>query len=478
MLNIALLLSACLVFGEETKTFKVFDVPDDLPPYDVVATAALLDCEPAEECATNFCQRVRTFMFKETSNAARVVSLEELPRKNKCTLYSAEGLVVQYFAELTEGMELYVVPKGRLFVWPSNEIGHKVTVKTNDNELVVETLSTAPRVFRLHNFVSEEEVQELHQNAEDADLERSTGGIAPKGSNATNGGSVIKSRTSTNAWDTDSDISMKIKRRTASLLRLPGFDKEQYGGLQIVHYETGQFYDFHQDWMEKTSTPNWNWDPKEGGVNRFATVFLYLTDTELGGATGFPMSNTPVEEEDPEETAEIKRLQEELFTPGSMEWKAVDECRLKFHVKPRRGDAVLFYHQDRIGNLDRNALHGACPVLKGEKLGANLWIWNDKMFTHERAEGKGESMNCLFSNSYGAPIELYWIQNEDHTGWMNLVFNSKLDTGGSFSSGTYSGHSFLAKNMDGEILGKWEMKTQVTRIDIQRGFPQQSKEEL
>ena len=41
-----------------------------------------------------------------------------------------------------------------------------------------------------------------------------------------------------------------------------------------------------------------------------------------------------------------------------------------------RGDAILFYSQRPDGELDKNSLHGACPVLKGMKWGANLWVWN------------------------------------------------------------------------------------------------------
>ena len=41
-----------------------------------------------------------------------------------------------------------------------------------------------------------------------------------------------------------------------------------------------------------------------------------------------------------------------------------------------RGDAILFYSQRPDGELDENSLHGACPVLKGMKWGANLWVWN------------------------------------------------------------------------------------------------------
>jgi hypothetical protein len=46
--------------------------------------------------------------------------------------------------------------------------------------------------------------------------------------------------------------------------------------LQVVHYDPPQFYNSHLDWFGVNSSPNWNWDPTTGGVNRFATVFLRL----------------------------------------------------------------------------------------------------------------------------------------------------------------------------------------------------------
>ena len=61
---------------------------------------------------------------------------------------------------------------------------------------------------------------------------------------------------------------------------------------------------------------------------------------------------------------------------GSWEDKLVDQCYSKLAVPPRRGDAILFYSQYPDGHLDPNSLHGACPILKGTKWGANLWVWN------------------------------------------------------------------------------------------------------
>ena len=61
---------------------------------------------------------------------------------------------------------------------------------------------------------------------------------------------------------------------------------------------------------------------------------------------------------------------------GSWEEEMVVTCRSKLALKPSRGRAVLFYSQHPNGKEDLNSRHGGCPVLKGEKWAANLWIWN------------------------------------------------------------------------------------------------------
>jgi prolyl 4-hydroxylase len=43
-------------------------------------------------------------------------------------------------------------------------------------------------------------------------------------------------------------------------------------------------------------------------------------------------------------------------------------------VKPRQGDALLFYSMLPNGTFDKAALHGSCPVIKGEKWVATKWI--------------------------------------------------------------------------------------------------------
>jgi hypothetical protein len=42
----------------------------------------------------------------------------------------------------------------------------------------------------------------------------------------------------------------------------------------------------------------------------------------------------------------------------------------------QRGSVVIFYNQLPEGGYDEAALHGGCPILKGEKWAANLIVWN------------------------------------------------------------------------------------------------------
>lgn len=45
-----------------------------------------------------------------------------------------------------------------------------------------------------------------------------------------------------------------------------------------------------------------------------------------------------------------------------------------FKYRPRMGDAVLFYSLDPDLKIDPRALHGGCPVIKGEKWVATRWM--------------------------------------------------------------------------------------------------------
>lgn len=82
-------------------------------------------------------------------------------------------------------------------------------------------------------------------------------------------------------------------------------------------------------------------------------------------------------------------------------------------------------------------------------LGANLWIWNDKRWSIERAE-KGEqdeeeqvnqgtkSFLATFKNEYG-PVDVEWVGSGE------VVFQFSSDKGESVKRNTFKGHEFVVR---------------------------------
>ena len=110
---------------------------------------------------------------------------------------------------------LYYVPYPLHFVWPTIEIGHTVTldylpkVDGFDERIQLETMSNRPRVFRLKNFISDKEVDELLAITAAANLTRSTGGLGKDDSSEQNSGEISETRTSTNTCDVEEKASQR-----------------------------------------------------------------------------------------------------------------------------------------------------------------------------------------------------------------------------------------------------------------------------
>jgi len=327
--------------------------------------------------------------------------------KSLGVVYNNRGQQVRSFAAARMESALWRGPEtpGTHFMWPGVSVGHRVTVpglkSLHDKPIELETLSTGndgePRVFYVHNFLASEEAEDL--------IEWSTNpknpyGMAPSTAGTekawNQGGRVSKStsRTSMNAFDITTQNSVNIKERAMHLLRLPKYEEPMLDGIQILRYTPGQAYIVHGDYFETYQSQDHNWDPTKGGSNRFATVFLYLNDVEIGGGgqTVFgkvPASQTkqlfnstrdrmmeyqsqyPTDEE-------IKEMVKAGEIPeGSWEVPLLNQCyKESFSIPPRKGDAILFYSQTPTGHLDVFSQHGACPVVKGIKWAANIWVWN------------------------------------------------------------------------------------------------------
>mmetsp|Transcript_1650 Transcript_1650/g.3936 ORF Transcript_1650/g.3936 Transcript_1650/m.3936 type:complete len:484 (-) Transcript_1650:79-1530(-) len=315
-------------------------------------------------------------------------------------LYNDLGQIVQSPSHLVNGTVLYRGPTmaGRHFQWPAVRVGYKRPVpglvggtgKPVELETLTEPIDGAePRVFYVHNFLSQDEAEAFVEFSTSDDnpykMARSTGGTH-KAWNQGGAGATLKTRTSMNAFDVTTKLSYDVKKRAFRLLRLGGYQENMADGIQILRYELGQAYGDHHDYFPNTQSGDHQWDPSVGGSNRFATVFLYLSDVEFGGQTAFPKSAKLTAEkseelvrrlgEAPSEERLATLVEEAGLDKNSWEDKLITKCYNQFAVPPRRGDAILFYSQTPDGHLDPSSLHGACPVLKGTKWGANLWVWN------------------------------------------------------------------------------------------------------
>ncbi|EOY15128.1 2-oxoglutarate (2OG) and Fe(II)-dependent oxygenase superfamily protein isoform 2 [Theobroma cacao] len=177
-----------------------------------------------------------------------------------------------------------------------------------------EVLSWEPRAFIYHNFLSKEECEYLINLAK-PHMAKST---------------VVDSKTGR---------SKDSRVRTSS---------EHGEGLQVLHYEVGQKYDAHFDYfLDEFNTKN--------GGQRMATMLMYLSDVEEGGETIFPAAKGN-------------------FSAVPW-WNELSECgKQGLSVKPKMGDALLFWSMRPDATLDPSSLHGGCPVIMGNKWSSTKWI--------------------------------------------------------------------------------------------------------
>ncbi|KAK9741979.1 hypothetical protein RND81_03G141000 [Saponaria officinalis] len=151
------------------------------------------------------------------------------------------------------------------------------------------------------------------------------------------------------------DIVAAIEARIAAWTFLPIENGES---MQVLRYELGQKYEPHFDYFQDKVN-------QQRGGHRIATVLMYLSNVEKGGETVFPNSK-----------AKLRQPKNDSFS----------ECaQTGYAVKPRKGDALLFFslHPDAL--TDPLSLHGSCPVIEGEKWSATKWI-HVRSFNKSRME--------------------------------------------------------------------------------------------
>lgn len=142
---------------------------------------------------------------------------------------------------------------------------------------------------------------------------------------------LSKGRTSSNAWCRQNCLDdPHVQNVMAKMEEVTFIPWDHYESLQILQYEPGQFYNTHNDM-----------GPRQIRLScgpRILTFFLYLSDVEEGGETGFP--------------------------------------NIGIKVTPKKGRAVLWpsvLNHD-LSMQDSRTNHQAHPVVRGTKLAANAWI--------------------------------------------------------------------------------------------------------
>jgi len=182
----------------------------------------------------------------------------------------------------------------------------------------VRTVSRAPRLFYVDEFLSEREV--MHLNSLSHPSQARARGLRTKEDYT--GFSYEQ--------PIEGDPTLEaIARRLEELLQITN----EFGGtFRIRRYAEDQYHPPHTD----TYTVDGR------NVTLLATMLMYLQDTEEGGATHFPRA---------------------LPEPA--------------RVYPKRGALGIWFSCDEAGADDRLSLHEGEPVLKGKKWTATYFVYNN-----------------------------------------------------------------------------------------------------
>lgn len=201
------------------------------------------------------------------------------------------------------------------------------TLRTPDRDIEILLTLKSPRVVLLGNVLSDEECDALMTYAQTR-MQRS-----PVVSDTDGKDEVHAYRTSRGAMfaRAESELIARIEARLAAITRWPVENGE---GLQLLRYESGNEYRPHFDWFDP-ALPGPRKHLERGG-QRLATIVMYLSDVEEGGATSFP--------------------------------------NVGLEVQPKKGCAVFFANTDTYRVPDQRTLHAGEPVQRGVKVIATKWL--------------------------------------------------------------------------------------------------------
>ena len=182
-------------------------------------------------------------------------------------------------------------------------------------------LTTSARIAAYDGFLSAAQCDWL--------IERARGRIKPARVYDEGSGGGVQSRARSNGSTEfhliESDVIMALVR--ARIARAAGIAAANFEELSILHYETGQEFVRHVDFLDPDNAAHATVIAERG--QRVATFLIYLNDGFEGGETEFP--------------------------------------RLDLRFKGRKGDAILFWNADAAGRPDRTTVHAGLAPTEGRK---------------------------------------------------------------------------------------------------------------
>jgi len=204
-------------------------------------------------------------------------------------------------------------------------------MKISLGQYEMEMIHHDPKIFTIEGVLSKEECKHFIDISSDF-MKRSTVSSINKDNKKT--GEIDMRRTSSNCWvrHNHSEITSSVARRISELIQMPVQNAESF---QVLHYASAQEYQPHMDTFDSETDLGKSYLGKSG--QRLITVLAYLNNVKKGGETAFPN---------------------------------IDKS-----ISPSQGKIAVFHDcYDGTDIPHKGSLHGACPVLEGEKWAFNLWF--------------------------------------------------------------------------------------------------------
>ena len=134
----------------------------------------------------------------------------------------------------------------------------------------------------------------------------------------------------------------RIEQRIEILTRWPS---SHFQPAQVAHYRAGDAFKLHHDFFNP-AVPAYRRTLRLKG-QRLATLIMYLNDCPSSGHTVFPLLDG-------------------------------------WFVSPLKGNALFFSYAGSDDEPDRHFLHGAAPILSGEKWIATTWLCAQPQYRAQR----------------------------------------------------------------------------------------------